>query len=70
MRVKVVIYPKLEILTKELKGKSRLRVKELISMLGYREWEVIVCKYSEILALDDYVFDGDVIHIYEVVSTG
>lgn len=70
MKLKIVIYPRLEILTKEIKDKSRISVRELIRLLGYREYEVVVSKFSNVLSPDDYLSDGDIVHIYEVISTG
>lgn len=49
---------------------EKIKVKELLSMLGLLSEEYIVVKGNEVITDEDEVVDGDEIVLYPVVSGG
>ena len=49
---------------------KKVKVKELLSMLGLLSEEYIVVKGNEVITDEDEVVDGDEIVLYPVVSGG
>ena len=70
MRVKVVIYPDKRMREVIVEGKESIRVSDILRRVGLDEFDVIVRLRGKVVMEDEVVKDGDVIEIYEVMSSG
>jgi len=70
MRVKVVIYPDKRMREVIVEGKESIRVSDILRRVGLDEFDVIVRLRGKVVMEDEVVKDGDVVEIYEVMSSG
>lgn len=70
MRVKVVIYPGERMREVMVEGKESIRVSDILRRVGLDEFGVIVRLRGKVVMEDEVVRDGDVVEIYEVMSSG
>ena len=70
MRVKVVIYPDERMREVMVEGKESIRVSDILRRVGLDEFGVIVRLRGKVVMEDEVVMDGDVVEIYEVMSSG
>ena len=70
MRVKVVIYPDERMREVMVEGKESIRVSDILRRVGLDEFGVIVRLRGKVVMEDEVVRDGDVVEIYEVMSSG
>jgi len=70
MRVKVVIYPDKRMREFIVEGKESIRVSDILRRVGLDEFDVIVRLRGKVVMEDEAVKNGDVVEIYEVMSSG
>lgn len=70
MKVKVIIYPNERVKEVVIEGKETVRVSYILRRIGFNEFSVIVRLHGKVVMEDEAVSDGDVIEVYEVMSSG
>ncbi len=70
MRVKIKLYPNERVKDVVIEDKATVKVLRILRMLGLNQYHVIVVVNGRVVMEDYDVKDGDIVEIYEVISTG
>ncbi len=70
MIVKVIIYPNRRELNLVFEGRNVVTMSKVLHELGLNEYLAVPVKDGEPVTGDEVLKDGDVIEVYEVISTG